>query len=173
MSTSNWTTVRQKATQASNDIARQAVMKFPDFLLKNGIITDEQYRRLIDRLAATSTHRPGYDVLLDEPVAGGADGIVAEVKSNNPCAGSSFGSNQQTAIRKDLDTLTGLTSPKSDTSIANHYKFLVLLDDGYGNVLAAIQKLIASYNAAHSGCAQVVLWGSKPLNTADVFVVIL
>ena len=66
---------------------------------------------------------------------------------------------------------------KGDVSLDNRCKFLVLLDDGNGQVSASVQKLIAAYNK--NLCKQgktgveVVMWGQKPLNTQDVFVVIL
>lgn len=177
MSANNWTAVRKATAQSSNAIARQAVMKFPDFLKQNGIITPDQCERMTAELAKKSLYEKGYDVLFDESVTNGPGGIVAEVKSNCPLYPTRFGSNQIELIKADLDAMTGLEPSKGNVSLDNRCKFLVLLDDGNGRVSASVQKLIAAYNKnlrkqGKTG-VDVVMWGQKPLNTQDVFVVIL
>ena len=163
------------AADTSNAIAKQAVMMFPDFLKEKDIITEEQYMLLKDRLENKSQYSSGYDVYLGETVKGAA-GIVAEVKSNYPCDGNSFGSQQKKNIKDDLDHLTGAEPAKENLDISDCYKFFVMLDDGNGQVLKAIERLVKSYNQALKAkgiTSEVVIWGTRPLNTADVFVVLL
>lgn len=175
MNTNNWPTARKMAADASNAIAKQAVMKFPDFLKEKDIITEEQYMRLKEGLENKSQYSSGYDVYLGEAVKGAA-GIVAEVKSNYPCEGNSFGSQQKTKIKEDLDHLTGAEPAKNSLDISGCYKFFVMLDDGNGEVRKAIERLVKSYNKALKAkgiTSEVVIWDTRPLNTTDVFVVLL
>ena len=109
----------------NNIITLRATIAFVHQLFKDGFISNEEQRKIIDSVNGQHANTNGFDVQYDEEQR---KKIIAEVKCNIPVEKTAFGPAQTDGIIKDIQHLQDGKSKAKIKDTSDYYKFMVILD---------------------------------------------
>jgi hypothetical protein len=130
--------LKELVKDVNNVATYRLTLAFVGWLLKVGIINQNNAGEMIENSRSQNPNANGYDVVYTVSL-NGKNGIIAEVKCNIPISRNNLGAQKKFAIDHDISGLLNRKkSAKLDTT--NYYKFMVLMSDALSPITSHLHK---------------------------------